>query len=114
MPRVKRGTIKSKHRKKLLSYTKGYSFGRKSKTGLAKEAFLHAGAYAKAHRQDKKGDFRTLWNVKVNAAARTDGFSYSQFIHMLKVKGIELNRKMLAHFAEFEPMTFSRIVAQAK
>jgi len=114
MPRVKRGTLKAKHRRKLLSYTKGYSFGRKSKTGLAKEAFMHAGAYSKAHRRDKKGDFRTLWNVKVNAAARADGFSYSEFIHMMKTKNIALNRKVLSEIAEHSPKTFSRIVAQAK
>ena len=114
MPRVKRGTIKAKHRRKLLSYTKGYSFGRKSKTGLAKEAFLHAGKYARQHRHDKKGDFRTLWNIKINAAVLPLGFSYSEFIHALKLKSIALDRKILAHIAEFQPEAFSRVVAQAK
>ena len=114
MPRVKRGVTKGKHRRKLLSYTKGFVFGRKSKTGLAKEAFLHAGKYARAHRRKKKGDFRALWNVKVNAGVRPLGLSYSRFINALKVKNITLNRKTLAHLAEFEPQSFSRVVAHAK
>ena len=114
MPRVKRGTIKAKHRRKLLSNTKGYSFGRKSKTGLAKEAFLHAGKYARMHRHKKKGDFRTLWNIKINAAVREAGYSYSEFIHLLKLKQIAVDRKIMAHLAEKEPATFSRMIAQVK
>lgn len=114
MPRVKRGTVKAKHRKKLLSYTKGFVFGRKSKTGLAKEAFLHAGKYSRQHRHDKKGDFRRLWNIKINAAVRPLGLTYSELIHAMKVKKIELDRKIMAHLAEFEPESFVRVVAQSK
>ncbi|PIR47099.1 MAG: 50S ribosomal protein L20 [Candidatus Vogelbacteria bacterium CG10_big_fil_rev_8_21_14_0_10_45_14] len=114
MPRVKRGVIKKKSKKKLLSQTKGYTFGRKSKKGLATEAYLHAGKYARQHRHKKKRDFRTLWNIKINASARQDGFSYSEFMNSLKKREIALDRKVLAHLAENMPTTFSRIIAQSK
>jgi large subunit ribosomal protein L20 len=100
MTRVKRGTIANKKREKLLKYTKGFKWGRKSKERAAKEAVLHAWSRAFKGRKEKKRDFRTLWNVKVGAAAREEGLTYGKFIHALKVKGIALDRKILADLAE--------------
>jgi large subunit ribosomal protein L20 len=75
---------------------------------------MHAGAYAFAHRRDKKGDMRNLWNVKINASVRPEGLSYSKFIAALKKKFIEVDRKILADLAENNPDTFKRVVAQVK
>ena len=114
MARVKRGTIKNKGRRNTLSQVKGYRFGRSTKKRQAYEAIAHAGAHAFAHRRDKKSNFRRLWNIKINAEVRKYELSYSQFIHLLKEKNIELNRKMLAEIAEFAPESFERIVNQVK
>ncbi len=114
MARVKRGTIKNKGRRNTLSQVKGYRFGRSTKKRQAYEAIAHAGAHAFAHRRDKKSNFRRLWNVKINAEVRKYELSYSQFIHLLKEKNIELNRKMLAEIAEYTPESFKRIVDQVK
>jgi len=109
MPRVKRGTQHTKRRKSLLSKVKGYKWGRKSKTRLARTAMLKAGAYAYRDRKTKKRDFRRLWNVKINAAARLNGLSYSQLIHKLKQANVGLNRKMLATIGENYPEIFTKI-----
>ena len=114
MTRVKRGVLKTKTRRNLLKQVKGYRFGRSTKEAAAIEAVAHAGAYAFAHRRDKKGDMRNLWNVKINAAVRPEGLSYSRFIDALKKKNIEVDRKILATLAEFNPDTFKRVVAQVK
>lgn len=74
----------------------------------------HAGAYAFAHRRDKKGDFRRLWNVKINASLRPLGWSYSKFIDASKKKGYAVDRKIMAHMAEFAPKAFERFVASVK
>src|SRR3989344_1921024 len=100
MTRVKRGTISLKHRRNVLKLAKGYRFGRSKKERQAKEAILHAGVHAFAHRRDKKGDFRRLWQIRIGAATKALGFSYSKFIGMLKKKNIELNRKMLSEIAQ--------------
>lgn len=78
------------------------------------DALLHAGAYAFAHRRDKKGDMRRLWNVRINAALRAEGLSYSKFMGAMKKQGILVNRKMLSEIAGTKPETFKRIVAKAK
>jgi len=114
MARVKRGIIKNKGRRNTLSQVKGYRFGRSTKKRQAYEAIAHAGAHAFAHRRDKKSNFRRLWNIKINAEVRKYELSYSQFIHLLKEKNIELNRKMLAEIAEFAPESFERIIKQVK
>lgn len=114
MTRVKRGVLKTKTRRNLLKQVKGYRFGRSKKEANAMEAMMHAGAYAFAHRRDKKGDMRNLWNVKINAAVRPEGLSYSRFIDALKKKNIAVDRKILANLAEFNPETFKRMVAQVK
>ena len=109
MTRVKRGVIKNKRRKNILSQTKGFRFGRSTKEAQAKEAIMHAGAYAFAHRRDKKGVARRLWQVRINAAIRPLGMSYSKFIDALKKKNIGIDRKILATLAKDNPATFERI-----
>jgi len=101
-----------KRRRNVLKQVKGYRFGRSKKERQAHEAIVHAGAYAFAHRRDKKNDFRRLWNVRINAGARPLSLSYSKLIGILAKKKIALNRKMLADIAEKNPETFARIVKQ--
>jgi large subunit ribosomal protein L20 len=112
MTRVKRGIIKSKRRSNILSQVKGYRFGRSTKKKQAKEAIAHAGVHAFDHRRNKKGDFRRLWQVKINYAVRSFGTNYSKFIDALKKKEIGLDRKVLADMVENNPETFERIVKE--
>ncbi len=114
MSRVKRGVISLKRRKNVLAMVKGYRFGRGTKERQAKEAIAHAGNHAFAHRKDKKSDFRALWNIKINAAVRPLGLSYSKFIDALNKKNIAINRKMLSEIAHSNPETFERIVNAVK
>ncbi|MES2470940.1 MAG: 50S ribosomal protein L20 [Patescibacteria group bacterium] len=110
MVRVKKGVNALKTRKKILSQVKGYRFGRSTKERMAYEAISHAGAYAFAHRRDKKGDMRRLWNVRINAALRPMNLSYSKFIGALKKKNIAVDRKILATLAAENPKAFENIV----
>lgn len=112
MTRVKRGKIALKRRRKILKYTKGFRWGRKSKERAAKEALLHAWTHAFRGRKEKKRNFRALWQVKINAASREYGLNYSKFISNLKTKKIGLNRKILAEIAQQEPDTFKKLVAE--
>lgn len=114
MPRVKRGTQHVKRRNNLMKRVKGYKWGRKSKIRLARPAMLKAGMYAFRDRRAKKRTFRALWTLKINAAIREHGFSYSRFIDMLKKANIVIDRKILAVFAEKHPAIFSKIVDSAK
>ncbi len=114
MTRVKRGVLKTKTRRNVLKMTKGYRLNRRAKEASAIEAIMHAGANAFAHRRDKKGDFRRLWNVRINAILRENGSTYSKFIDALSKKNIEVNRKMLSEIAQQNPETFKRLMAQAK
>ena len=114
MTRVKKAVHALKNRRTVLRAAKGFRFRRSTNERAANEALAHAGAYAFAHRRDKKGDFRRLWNVKINAALRPLGFSYSKFIGAMKKKGIELDRKSLAHLAEFKPEAFQKVVSMGK
>ncbi len=102
--------MKTKHRKNILAQTKGYRFDRKSKERVAKEAIKHAGAYAFKHRRAKKREFRQLWTLRINAAARENGFSYSKLIGALKKGSVGLDRKVLATLAKDHPEVFSRIL----
>ena len=115
MTRVKKGVNALKTRRNILKDVKGYRFRRSKTERNAYEAISHAGAYAFAHRRDKKGDFRRLWNVRINAGLRAidPTFSYSKFIGALKKKGVALDRKALATLAEFHPTTFANIVKKA-
>src|SRR3989344_695870 len=110
MSRVKRGVNAHKKRERLLKYTKGFRWGRKSKERAAKEALLHACSNAFRGRKQKKRDYRALWNVKINAAVRPEGMKYSSFIAALKKHGIILDRKILADLAEHEPAVFKKVV----
>ena len=88
--------------------------GRSSKERQAKDALLHAGAYAFAHRRDKKSHNRKLWNIKINAGSRENGMSYSKLIGALKKKNIMLDRKILADIAEHHPQTFTQVLDAVK
>lgn len=114
MTRVKKATNALKNRRSVLRQTKGFRFRRSKTERAANEALAHAGAYAFAHRRDKKGQFRRLWNVKINAAARPLGLSYSRLIDSMKKKGMALDRKTLAHLAEFKPEAFKKVVGMLK
>jgi large subunit ribosomal protein L20 len=114
MPRVKRGTVRRAKRKKLLGLAKGY-YARKSKLyRSAKEAVDTALKYAFVGRRNKKRDFRRLWIVRINAAARLQGLTYARLMRGLKAAGITLDRKALADLAVKEPAAFARIAEQAK
>jgi large subunit ribosomal protein L20 len=114
MPRVKRGTVRRAKRKKLLTRAKGY-FQTKSKLyRSAKEAVDTAGNYAFVGRKRKKRDFRRLWVVRINAAARENGITYSQLMRGLRTAGVALDRKMLADMAVRETAAFARVAEQAK
>lgn len=112
MPRVKKGVNALKTRRNILKQVKGYRFGRSKKERMAYEAIAHAGTYAFAHRRDKKGDFRRLWNVRLNSVLHEKGFSYSKFIGSLKKTNILINRKMLSELADSKPETFSRLLSK--
>lgn len=110
MARVKRGTTKLKHRKNILAQTKGFRGRLSSKERGANEALAHAGNHAFNDRRKKKNDFRRLWTVQLNAAARMHGYSYSKLIDVLNKKEILINRKMLADMAEHHPESFERFI----
>lgn len=112
MPRVKGSKVSHKKREKLLRYTKGFRWGRKSKERAAKEALVHAWTHAFQGRKERKRNFRALWQVKIDAALG-EVMSYSKFIGALKKANIALNRKMLAELAEHEPKVFALIVKKA-
>jgi len=97
-----------------LKQTKGMRHGRSTKERQAKEALLHAGNYAFAHRKDKKSHNRKLWNIKINAGARELGTTYSKLIDGLKKKNIMLDRKILSDFAEHHPSTFAKVLEAVK
>lgn len=114
MPRVKRGKIAHKRRKRLLKEAKGFKWGRKSKYRLAKEALFHAWSYAYRGRKEKKRGYRRFWQTKINAACRELGLSYSKFIAGLKKQKIELNRKILVQLANENPEIFEKLVEKIK
>lgn len=114
MTRVKGGQHALKRRRKTLGMTKGYRFGRSTKERQAKEAIVHAGTYAFAHRRDKKNDVRKLWEVRINALVREHGMSYSKFIGALKKANIALDRKILSDLAQNKPSSFAKIVEKVK
>ncbi len=114
MTRVKKGLSAHKHRKHLLKNAKGFKYGRKSKYKLAKDALRHAWTYSYRDRKVKKRDFRQLWQLHINAASRKLGINYSQLIHGLKTKKIELDRKILSQLVEKYPEVFEKIVEEVK
>lgn len=114
MSRVKGGVMAMKRRRKILSQTKGYIFGRSKKTRQSIEAIHHAHQHAFAHRKDKKGDFRRLWTSRLNAGLKAAGLKYSVFINELKNKNIRINRKMLSLIADERPEAFARLLAKTR
>ncbi len=114
MPRAKRGNKRTERRKKILKLAKGYR-GTKSKLyRSAKESVERGLVFAYTGRKLKKRDFRSLWIVRIGAAARLNGLNYSQFMHGLKLSGIELDRKVLAELAANSPDAFADLAGQVK
>ena len=114
MTRVKRSVPARKKRRSTLKAAKGY-WGRKSSSyRFAKEQVQRSGAYAYRDRRNRKRDFRRLWIIRINAAARQEGLSYSQLMHGLKEAGVEVNRKMLAEIAVNDRDAFRRFVELAR
>lgn len=101
-----------KRRRNVLRQVKGFRWQRKSKERAAKEALLHAGVHAFHDRRKKKRNFRALWNIKINAASRENGLSYSKLIFQLKKSGVLLNHKILAELAEKHPGFFKKILTE--
>ena len=114
MPRVKRGVTSHQKHKAVLALTKGQRASRHKLIKRAKEAMYHSLSYAYFHRRERKGDMRKLWILRVNAASRANGMSYSQFMEGLKKSGVEVNRKMLADMAVRAPTDFANLVTTAK
>jgi len=114
MPRVKRGTVRRAKRKKLLARAKGFYQTKSKLYRSAKESVDTALKYAYVGRKVKKRDFRRLWVVRINAAARENGLTYSQLIRGLKAAGSSLDRKMLADLAATAPAAFAKVAEQAK
>jgi large subunit ribosomal protein L20 len=114
MPRVKRGTVRRAKRKKLLKRAKGFYATKSKLYQAAQEAVAKADNYAYTGRRRKKRDFRALWVVRINAAARKNGLTYGNFIAGLKAAKIELDRKSLAELAVKHPDAFAAVAAKAK
>src|SRR5713226_9004115 len=114
MARVKRGTKRRAKRKKLLRHTKGFFLTKGKLYRSAKEAMNRSLRFSYRDRRTRKRDYRTLWFQRIGAAARTNGISYSQFIHGLKAGGIDLDRKILADMAVNDASGFQLLIEQAK
>ena len=114
MPRVKTGTIRRKRHKKILKLAKGFYSGRRKHFRKAAEAVAHAFQYAYRDRRQKKREFRKLWIIRINAACRLNGTTYSRFMNALKVANIELDRKILADMAMNNATSFTSLVQSVK
>ncbi len=114
MPRVKRGNKRVERRKKILKLAKGYFLTKSKLYRSAKESVERGLNFAYTGRKLKKRDFRSLWIVRIGAAARLNGLNYSQFMHGLKVVGIELDRKILADWAVNQPEAFADLAGQVR
>jgi large subunit ribosomal protein L20 len=114
MSRVKRSVHARKKRREALSRAKGYRGEKHSSYKRAKEQLLKSDSYAYRDRRNRKRDFRRLWITRINAAARQEGMTYSQFMHGLRLAEIELDRKILADIAVRDPETFRRFAERAR
>jgi large subunit ribosomal protein L20 len=112
--RVKRSVHARKKRREVLERTKGYRGEANHNYKRAKEALIKAETYAYRDRRNRKRDFRRLWITRINAAAKLNGMSYSQFMHGMKLAGVELDRKVLADIAVRDPETFRRFAETAR
>jgi large subunit ribosomal protein L20 len=113
LPRIKRGVTKRRRHKKVLAAARGFHGSSHRNYKWAKEALMHAWTHAYRHRRERKGEFRRLWIVRISAACRQSGLTYSQFMHGLKVAGIEVDRKMLADLAVQDEEAFKKLVQVA-
>lgn len=114
MPRVKRGILHRKRVNKIMKMAKGYRGARKRRLKHAKDQIAHSLTYAYRDRRNKKRDIRKLWIIRINAAARTHGMSYSRFMEGLKKAGIAINRKMLSELAVSDDKAFGSLIEAAK
>jgi large subunit ribosomal protein L20 len=114
MPRVKRGNKRRLKRKKILRRAKGYYLAKSKLYRIAKQQVERSLTFAFRDRRARKRDFRRLWIVRINAAARIHEMSYSTLMHALKIAGVSLDRKMLAELAVHDPAAFGRVVAAAR
>ena len=114
MARVKRGVMARRRHKKILTLAKGYYNARRKVFRVAKQAVIKAQQYAYIGRKQKKRNFRSLWITRINAAARSNGMSYSRFMNGLAKAGIEMNRKVLADMAIYDAAAFTKLVEAAK
>jgi large subunit ribosomal protein L20 len=114
MPRVKRSVASRKRRRDVLKKAKGYYSSRGKHLRAAREQVLHSGNYAFRDRRARKGDFRRLWIVRINAAARSNGLSYSRLMAGLRAAEVEVDRKMLAELAVNDPKAFAQLADTAK
>ena len=114
MARVKTARITRKKHKKVLKQAKGYFGAKRYRFRMAKQAVMKSGMYAYVGRKDKKSDFRKLWIVRINAAARQNGLTYSKMIAGLKKANVAINRKMLAEIAVSDEKAFSELAEIAK
>jgi large subunit ribosomal protein L20 len=114
MARVRsRVQTRNRHRK-IFALTKGHRGKKRTNFKVANQAVMHALRYATDHRRDRKGDFRRLWIIRINAAARLHGLTYGRFMHGLNQAGVDLNRKMLADLAARDAEAFGRLAERAK
>ena len=113
MSRVKRGVTKHRRHKKVLMAARGFHGSSHRNYKWAKEALIHAWSHAYRHRREKKGDFRRLWIIRIGAACRASGTTYSQFMHGMKLAGIELDRKILADMAVGDEAAFQKLIELA-
>jgi large subunit ribosomal protein L20 len=113
LSRVKRGVTSHHRHKKVLALTKGHRGTKHRLVKRATESMIHSLSYAYFHRRERKGDLRRLWILRVNAACRANGITYSQFMNGLRKTGIAINRKMLANMAVREPESFTSLLTQA-
>jgi large subunit ribosomal protein L20 len=114
MPRASNSVARKRRKKKVLKQAKGYWGRRTSSYRLAKEQVQRSGQYAYRDRRNRKRDFRRLWIIRINAAARREGMSYSELMRGLKAAGVDVNRKMLAEVAVNDPEDFRRFVELAR
>ena len=114
MPRVKRGVTARARHKKVLALAKGYRGRRKNVYRIAKQAVMKAGQYAYRDRRQRKRQFRSLWIVRINAAARELGMTYSVFMNGLKKAAVQVDRKVLADLAVFDKAAFAQLVEKSK
>lgn len=113
MPRARGGVVTHRRHKKVLKLTKGHKATRHALYRRAHESMLHALHYAYCHRRERKGDMRRLWIIRINAAARAGGLSYSQFADGLRKANVAINRKALAEMAVNDPSSFSKLLTLA-